>query len=81
MGRPNRLSQSSFAKGAAERSYGGGCRTRRRTEEGFAPRIASGAAEGFELVEGMGANAPPAGTVGKKVYERFKEEILDLQQQ
>eukprot|EP01051_Picozoa_sp_SAG22_P007397 SAG22_NODE_520_length_9508_cov_1.914869_1_plen_244_part_00 len=34
------------------------------------------AAEGFELAEGMGANAPPAGTVGQKVYEGFKEEIL-----
>lgn len=34
------------------------------------------AAEGFELAEGIGANAPPAGTVNKAVYEGFKGQIL-----
>lgn len=34
------------------------------------------AAEGFEVVEGLAATAPPSGTVRRDTYEAFKQEIL-----
>jgi microcystin degradation protein MlrC len=34
------------------------------------------AQEGFELVEGLGASAPPSGTVRRDTYEGFRDEIL-----